>query len=290
MKIRIMLAASAAVLLAFLGAGAAVAAPAPALPAPTATSQDADVDTSQDVIVTTPGVGKDGKPVTTVAEYTAADGVTSDELIEKLRPTVPHGSTITTEADAEHGPDATTPRTLVPSNACADGTARALCGGGSDPVHPNLHWANEGYSHPQVRFNDHSGANWPTDAAVAKWNQAQGIDSHYLYNNCPFQAGARCVDVQSANYGATGWTGYTTYTYDSAYNFTDNNTLTRLNDYYPHGSTGQTYRSVVQHELGHALGLGHNVSTTSCMYAPSQTDLPNTDDFDMLASIYSVQH
>ncbi|MCW3816437.1 matrixin family metalloprotease [Micromonospora sp. DR5-3] len=41
------------------------------------------------------------------------------------------------------------------------------------------------------------------------------------------------------------------------------------------------------HELGHVLGLGHNTSTSSCVYAyRSSQRYPNTDDFNLLERYY----
>jgi hypothetical protein len=47
-----------------------------------------------------------------------------------------------------------------------------------------------------------------TSAAVIDWNPAAQIYSFYLWNSCPFQAGARCIDVWSGNY-RPGWHGLT---------------------------------------------------------------------------------
>jgi hypothetical protein len=70
-----------------------------------------------------------------------------------------------------------------------------------------------------------------------------------------------------------------------------NNAISRFNDYYPLTTDG--HRKTACHELGHALGLGHNVQDYSCMWGTTSGTLtghrvPDSDDFNMLASIYSV--
>jgi predicted Zn-dependent protease len=59
--------------------------------------------------------------------------------------------------------------------------------------------------------------------------------------------------------------------------------VVHLNDKY---SSSADNRGTTCHELGHALGLGHNSSTGSCLYASavSGTDpqYPNSNDYNTL--------
>ena len=71
----------------------------------------------------------------------------------------------------------------------------------------------------------------------------------------------------------------------SAY-FIDGKVTIYLND----RTTPNTYaarRSVACHEMGHALGMAHNLSLPSCMYGgPTFPQHPTTDDFGVLNALY----
>lgn len=216
-----------------------------------------------------------------VTVYDPYPGVTADQLAANLKAKGVQGVQINTGGAA-------VPSTASPAYApgdCGYGTARSEeC--------PPIHWANNGFGHPQVNFVDYSGSNWPVDSAVYTWNQAEGIDSTYVYQNCPGQPGTHCVPVFSGNYGATGWAGLTNYQYDpNTRNFNDGGVNVYLNDFYSYNADG--FRQDSCHELGHALGLAHNVQDYSCMWFQIQNNahlVPDSDDFNMLASIYSVGH
>ncbi|MDQ2882001.1 MAG: hypothetical protein M3Y48_12465 [Actinomycetota bacterium] len=241
-----------------------------------------------------PEKAKDGQPIKDVVSikkrpdggtdmviYDPAEGVTPEQLAAKLRAQGDTNVKVVSHDDAA-GPAADVAALAYDPGACSYGTARTNgC--------PPSYWANNGYSDPQVRFNDHSSAQWPTDQAVYTWNQAVGIDSYYLWNNCPFQAGARCVDVYSGNYGDNGWAGYTYLSFvpGTTYQIAEQGNWVGLNEY--PGYTNPR-RTVVCQELGHALELGHNVSSSSCMWGDGRgtANLPNNDDFQMLASVYSI--
>lgn len=214
--------------------------------------------------------------IASVTIYDPAPGVTPEELATKLRaqgePNVQVGSL----AEASSGDLSL----AYDPYACAYGTARTNgC--------PPSYWSNNGYADPQVRFNDHSSYLWPVDAAVYTWNQTVGIDSYYRWNSCPFQAGARCVDVWSGNYGNNGWQGLTQLSYvpGTTYRIAEQGNAVYFNEYY----TPANYRNTACHELGHALGLAHNISTSSCLYFQSNNSpYPLGDDHNMLTSVYSI--
>lgn len=239
--------------------------------------------TAEEQVVATTTIGN----LVEVTVYDVAEGFTPAQLVDKLR---------RTGVDARVAP-AVPPVSGVHAagaNDCALGLANAI--NFNHPTEaircPNpAHWTNNGYADPQVRFNDHTSAAWPVSKAVYSWNQTPGIDSSYLYNSCPFKAGARCIDVFSDDYGDSGWNGLTSFRLatDRSGRFIESATRVQLNDHYAPNSAQR--RRTACHELGHALGLGHTQSLASCMHAPSgrsSIDTGGTDDFAYLANVYSV--
>lgn len=59
----------------------------------------------------------------------------------------------------------------------------------------------------------------------------------------------------------------------------------QLNDYY--SLTYSEHRNVSCHETGHAIGLGHNTSTSSCMHESDVSSrYPNQDDYALIDANY----
>jgi hypothetical protein len=136
-----------------------------------------------------------------------------------------------------------------------------------------------------VYFLDHTSSTWPITAVVPEWNLAHGIDSWYRWftSGCPGN-GTHCVNVYDRDYGSTGWYGRAVITYNSSTDTIDS-AYVQLNDHY--SGTAAEHRDTACQELGHTLGLGHNTSTSSCMYEfRTSQQVPNSDDFDMLHGIY----
>lgn len=206
---------------------------------------------------------------TRYTSYTPAKGVAPEQLAAKLRRTGVNAEVVTQDGSGD-GISAF-------AGMCAYGIARTL-------TCPPKYWRNNGYDDPQVYFIDHSSWQWPTDQAVYTWNQSYGIDSYYAWGGCPGYGGTHCIDVWSGNYGP-GWSGLTTWVANSDGSFVELGSLVQLNDYYSYSGTQR--RSNVCHELGHALGLGHAVGGGSCMN-PYRGDYPHSDDFFLLADIYSI--
>lgn len=108
---------------------------------------------------------------------------------------------------------------------------------------------------------------------------------------CPFQAGARCVTVATGAFGETGWFGrsYAWWAIDGSGRFPESNASIVFNTSY--NLTSQQKTTLVCHELGHGLGLGHGTSSTSCMDGPNDGDRstsPNSSDCTFLSGLYSI--
>jgi hypothetical protein len=218
----------------------------------------------QDVVAVVRGA--DGN--TRVTLYEAAPGISDQRLYQMLRSSGVQG--LQDPARRTVGPR--TPTT------CTWGSATTFeC--------PQVHWSRNGYSHPQIYFVDHSGDAWPVTAAVPVWNEAQGVDSWYRWAHCPAVNGAHCVGVFSGNYGDTGWVGFTSALIDNNRTFIDTSVGVQLNDFY--SITAARRRKSTCHELGHALGMGHNWATNSCLISGAyEPQRPNGDDFALIADIY----
>jgi len=88
------------------------------------------------------------------------------------------------------------------------------------------------------------------------------------------------VHVCNADYGAVGWAGLTELTESGPHIVS---IRVRINDHYV---TSATERLVACHELGHSIGLGHRMQSTSCMKQGTSTPHPDSSDYAELDLIY----
>jgi hypothetical protein len=165
--------------------------------------------------------------------------------------------------------------------ACKNGTARtwpstATC---------FVKWSKNGAARPVIDFVDYSGTDWPVGRAVTEWNKTSGIDSIYRTAGAGCDgAPAHCVNVYSGNYGRTGWVGLATRTLNAAQTY-HKKVSVKFNTYYT--SNAAQRWNVACHELGHALGLHHNLSTSSCLYyKQSAVKYPTGQDRALLERFY----
>lgn len=213
-----------------------------------------------------------------VDTYTPAQGVAPEQLAASLREEGKRNVRVTSHALESRTKSGVG---TAAADDCAYGQARSV-------TCPVSYWRNLGRGNPVVMFSDYSSAAWPTDSAVYKWNVVPNIDSWYRYGgHCDVLNDAFCVNVYSANYGDTGWWGRTTHYYVPPNYGAIIGAEVQLND--APNLTAAQRNSTVIHELGHVLGLGHNMWSGDVMYAyaPSRQDIGG-ENSALLQSIYSV--
>ena len=206
--------------------------------------------------------------------FTPAPDVTPAELAETLTASgVPNVEVRTETADSE---------TAVQAAACKVGTATTWPSSATCFVR----WPTKGQARPIVDFLDWTSAAWPVGRATTEWNKVSGIDSIRRTPAGGCRSIANCVDINSANYGKTGWIGKTYRQLNSAGTYHLNVSI-YLNDYY--ADTETTRWTAACHEMGHALGLDHNASTGSCMYwqkVAGMSKYPSANDRALIERYY----
>jgi hypothetical protein len=192
----------------------------------------------------------DGSMTETI--YTPAEGVSPAALVASLRAEGVANPRVETSAD-----DAS-PQVIV---TCRQGTARTWATARTCFVK----WSKNGAAQPTIHLIDHSAGAWPVGRAASEWNKVSGIDTIYRPNGSMCEGGPEhCVHVWSGNYGKTTWIARTTRSVNAAKTYYTRASV-KFNNYYL--GSGPTSRwNAACHELGHVLGLSHNLSKSSCMY------------------------
>ena len=225
---------------------------------------------------------RDGPGASKTTTTVAVDG--NEVTVATVAPDGSGHATVTTfvsrrKADAASGRARRAGATLasVGTTDCAPfyGTASAACTG---------KWTYGAYNDPKVCAEDYTGTSWPVHDAQAEWYKAAGIDLYYHYfDGC--SSSYHPVWVYEGNFG-TDWYAQTYYVFTSSSHVYRKSATISLNNQI----TPKTYgarRSVACHELGHALGLGHNTSTASCMVdGPYFPQHPTSQDFTILTKVY----
>lgn len=208
---------------------------------------------------------------TDVARYTPAPGVSADRLRAQL-------TALGVRGVVQPDPARAQPRDVF---TCYYGSAYALEAGRC----PAASWRYNGRGNPLVQFSDHTPAPWPVSWAAGVWDTSPAVDVRYGFNRCSTEAGAHCVDVRT-EWNAANWVGMTYWRLDAQRAFVDAYVWVRFNERYAGIPTGQR-QAAACHELGHALGVGHNTATDSCMYSSvaDYRTVPNSNDWGLLQNV-----
>jgi len=248
--------------LAFVALAAAIGAGTPANAAPGAAAGTSEVYS----------VIKNADGTVTESVYTPAPGVSATALASRLTARGVPGLAVrsaTAEVSAQVA-------------SCSNGTARTWASAETCFVR----WSYNGAVRPIINFVDSSAAQWPVGRAVTRWNNVSGIDSIYrpASSGCD-GAPVHCVKVSSYS-AADGAAAVTNRTLNAAQTYYSSASV-KLNNYYAGDETDRWTSAC--HELGHVLGLDHNTSRTSCLYASQGAGVskyPNGDDEVLLERYY----
>ncbi|MEJ3747793.1 matrixin family metalloprotease [Actinomycetes bacterium KLBMP 9797] len=203
--------------------------------------------------------------------FLPAPGVAPDDLAVTLTASGVPNVSVRTEGDV-----------TAQAAACASGTARSW----PSSTTCFVKWAYKGAVRPTIHFLDRTSAVWPVGRAVTEWNKTSGIDSIRRTPSAGCGSNAHCVEVVSANYGNSGWMGETWRHLNAAQTY-HTNVAVYLNDYYHNNETDRWETAC--HELGHVLGLWHNTSKNSCLYAsdgPGVSKYPSASDRALITRFY----
>ena len=133
----------------------------------------------------------------------------------------------------------------------------------------------------RVRVVDRSGPDWPVHAAAFLWRTSHVQLVPALSCGGPDP----CVVVSEGRFGRNGWTGRTVASRGLMSSF-QSPVAIYLNDSYRLARPVRL--AVACHELGHALGLGHNNSATSCLHASAGFARPAPADLSALELLYRL--
>jgi len=217
-----------------------------------------------------------------VTLYTPAPGVSPQKLANAL---IKQGLPARV-VPAPTQTDSAVARAPIPTPCYQYASARSL----QNKCSPYIRWNRNGYLNPYIYFRDLTGVAWPVGRAVTKWNESPYIAPRYTTGACP-ASGMHCVTVTSRylepqSDGTNAWTAQTTIPYNATSRyFIDGGVNITMNDYYASTLTEYQRQGTACHEIGHAVGLDHNLSQGSCLYyqnTTSRTNYPSSDDYNLI--------
>lgn len=153
------------------------------------------------------------------------------------------------------------------------------------------HWSDGSQPRAYVTISDFTPSGWPVLAATNTWATEPNIDVYYNFGGCG--GTGHCVDVRLKNMAETcnQLRGFMDPAYSNGHYSQDS--IVRFNDACSASQfTNQNRRSIACHELGHVMGLAHELNLSlseSCMVVPNnppnwvnRTELPSNHDFNVL--------
>ncbi len=129
-----------------------------------------------------------------------------------------------------------------------------------------------------IYVSDATGSRWPVGTAARTWSDRTDVTLRYTTGGC--RPGYPCVRVREQRNCSADWVGRTSYGSRSVRRVALNNCGTG-------GYSDAERRSLVCHELGHALGLDHRRSLGSCMAtAHGASVYPDAHDVQLVNALY----
>ena len=125
---------------------------------------------------------------------------------------------------------------------------------------------------------------WPVYAAAERWDNDNPVNFRYTTKSCP--RGSQCVTVRQSELPAPA--AGTTTTVSVGDDIRSSKVV--LDTTFGRTSSYSRRRNVVCHELGHALGLKHRSSSSSCLTSSVTTQRhPDATDIKNLKIMYGYR-